>query len=99
MARVSAVIPLHNSQRYIRETIKSVLAQSYSDLETIVVDDGSTDGSPAIVASFGQAVRYVRQENSGAARARNQGVAIYKGEYIAFLDSDDVWLSDKIKKQ
>jgi len=99
MPRVSVVIPVYNTERFIAETIRSVLEQTYSDLEVIVVDDGSTDASPHIVASFGKAIRYVRQENSGQAVARNRGASIARGEYVGFLDSDDVCLPHKFEKQ
>lgn len=99
MPKVSVIIPLYNTEQFIAETIRSVLRQTYSDLEVIVVDDGSTDQSSKVVASFGAAVRYLRQENSGQAVARNRGVAIAQGEYIGFLDSDDVCFPHRFEKQ
>jgi glycosyltransferase involved in cell wall biosynthesis len=99
MPKVSVVIPVYNTEQFIAETIRSVLDQTYSDLEIIVVDDGSTDASPQIIASFGKAVRYLRQDNSGQAVARNRGVSIARGEYIGFLDSDDVCLPRRFEKQ
>ncbi len=89
---VSVVIPAYNQAGYLAECIQSVLAQTYTDYEIIVVDDGSTDNTPNIVKSFSHAVRYVRQENQGLAGARNTGIREARGKYVALLDSDDAWL-------
>lgn len=97
--KVSVVIPLYNAREVIRETIESVLAQSWKDYDIVVVDDGSTDGSGAIVREFEGRIRYVRQENSGVARARNRGIAESTGGYIALLDHDDLWHPTKLEKQ
>ena len=97
--QVSVVIPLYNCEKHIGETIDGVLAQTFGDYEIIVVDDGSTDGSAGIVRSFGSAVRYVYQSNAGVAAATNRGVLLSKGELIAFLDNDDVWLPAKLERQ
>lgn len=100
MPHVSIVTTLYNSERFIGEAIESALAQTYRDREIIVVDDGSTDGSAAVVKRFGEAVRYQHQANRGAAAATNAGVRLASGDYIAFLESDDVWrpvmLEDKM---
>lgn len=96
---VSAVIPAYNCERFIAETIRSVLGQTYRDVECIVVDDGSTDGTARVVEAFGDRVRLVRQANAGPSRARNTGVAAARGEYVAFLDSDDAWLPEKLERQ
>lgn len=96
---VSVVIPLYNARDVIRETIGTVLAQTWKDYEIIVVDDGSTDGSGEVVRSFGDNVRYGRQENAGVAMARNHGMAESKGAYIALLDHDDLWDPTKLEKQ
>jgi glycosyltransferase involved in cell wall biosynthesis len=94
---VSVIIPAYNAGRYIAETLDSVLSQSYADLEVIVVDDGSTDNTRAIVEGYGPRVVYVHQENSGApARPRNVGIARAKGRYISFFDSDDVMMPGKL---
>lgn len=97
---ITVVIPLYNGKKYISETIKSVLSQTYGNYETVVVDDGSTDGSFEILeTSFKGRIRYFRQENSGISAARNKGIAEARGEFIAFLDHDDKWLPEKLEKQ
>jgi len=88
---VTVVIAVFNGEKYIKECIGSVLNQTYPNVETIIVDDGSTDSTESIVRQFGSAVTYRRQRNSGAAASpRNEGIAISSGEYLAFLDYDDV---------
>ena len=94
---VSVVIPVHNGGRFLAEAIDSVLAQGYPHREVVVVDDGSTDDSAAIARA--RPVRYQRQENQGVAAARNAGLAAARGELIAFLDQDDVWLPHKLDAQ
>ncbi len=96
---VSVVIPSYNGARFLPETLRGVLQQTHPKVEVIVVDDGSTDDTPAVVAAFGGDVTYVRQENSGVSAARNRGIGLAKGEYIAFLDADDVWLPRKLECQ
>jgi len=92
-------MPAYNAGLYIYESIHSVLNQTLSDIELIVVDDGSTDDTVEIIQSFGNKVCYVAQQNKGAAAARNTGVMHAKGEWLAFLDSDDIWVPDKLEKQ
>lgn len=99
MDLVSIVIPAHNAETYLSETLESALQQTYPNCEVIVVDDGSTDSTPIILATFGSRIRVIRQENGGSAAARNTGVAAARGKWIAFLDSDDVWLPEKIARQ
>lgn len=96
---ISVVIPAFNSERCISRAIESVLSQTFSDYEIIVVDDGSTDGTADIVKKFGDRVRYIYQQNAGPARARNAGLKIASGQWIAFLDADDEWLPDKLRQQ
>jgi glycosyltransferase involved in cell wall biosynthesis len=87
---VSVVMPVYNAERFVAEALDSVLAQEYEPLEVIAVDDCSTDGSAAILQSY-EDVRYLRQEeNSGASEARNAGIAVAGGEFIAFVDADDI---------
>jgi glycosyltransferase involved in cell wall biosynthesis len=96
---VSVVIPSYNCERFITETLESVLSQSFGDLEVIVVDDGSTDGAPELVRSVGPPVRLVRQERAGVCAARNRGIEEARGRYIALLDHDDYWFPDKLGAQ
>lgn len=92
---ISVVIALYNKADYIRDTLKSVLAQALPPLEVIVVDDGSTDGGAQWVESLGApGVRVVRQANGGVSRARNLGISEAQGDWIAFLDADDIWHPD-----
>jgi glycosyltransferase involved in cell wall biosynthesis len=87
----SIVIPVFNQKEYVQDAIESALAQSFRDHEIIVVDDGSTDGTKAIIDQFGSRVRYIWQANQGLAGARNTGISAAKGELIALLDADDEW--------
>lgn len=88
---VSVIIPSWNRAAFLPEAIGSVRAQNYENLEIIVVDDGSTDDTPEVLASLGRDVRTAWQQNAGPAAARNHGISLARGELIAFLDSDDVW--------
>jgi hypothetical protein len=96
---VSAIIPTYNGGAFLADAIDSVLTQSYPAIECIVVDDGSTDDTPAIIAAFEGRIRRTRQANQGPARARNQGARMARGEFIAFLDDDDVWRPAKVERQ
>jgi glycosyltransferase involved in cell wall biosynthesis len=96
---VSVVIPTYNYGRFIGETVESALAQTYRPVETIVVDDGSTDDTRERVAGYGNRVRYLYQQNRGLSAARNAGIGAAQGEFIALLDSDDLWLPDKLERQ
>jgi glycosyltransferase involved in cell wall biosynthesis len=96
---VSAIIPNYNYARFVGEAVESALGQTYPNIEVIVVDDGSTDNSLEVLEQYRDRIKIVEQENSGVCVARNRGVAESKGEYIAFLDADDVWLPEKIEKQ
>ncbi len=99
--KVSVIIPAHNASKFIRDAIKSVLNQTYKDYEIIVIDgrNGSTDNTREIVAEYEDKVRYLHQENTGLSDARNKGILSAKGEYIAFLDSDDLWFEKKLALQ
>jgi glycosyltransferase involved in cell wall biosynthesis len=97
---VSVIIPAFNAEEYLAETIQSVLSQTYPQQEIIVVDDGSTDATAEVVRSFGDAVRYVWQANSGGCSSpRNHGARIAQGEYITFFDADDLMVADKMERQ
>lgn len=99
MEKISVIIPAYNAEKYLREAVNSALAQTYSEREIIIVDDGSTDDTYQILAEYGDAIRIVRQKNQGSAAACNAGVAVAQGEWIAFLDADDVWLPEKLTRQ
>lgn len=92
------IIPAYNAGEYLAEAVFSVLEQTYSYLECIVIDDGSTDGSVEAVRKL-ELLRVIRQENSGVSAARNRGIAEATGDLVAFLDADDVWLPTKLEKQ
>lgn len=96
---VSVVIPVYNAEKYLEETLASVLAQTYPHIEIIAVDDGSKDRSIQILEQYPDRIRVVRQANAGAAVARNRGVQEATGKWIAFLDADDLWTPDKIQRQ
>lgn len=87
---VSVVIPCYNSERYVAQTVESVLAQTYPAIEIIVVDDGSTDATPRVLESYRTRITYLRQANRGPAAARNAGLRVASGAYLLFLDSDDL---------
>jgi glycosyltransferase involved in cell wall biosynthesis len=94
---VSVVLPVFNGEAFLGEAIESVLAQTWSPVELIVVDDGSTDRSGEIARAY--PLSYVHQENSGVAAARNRGVEAAQGELLSFIDQDDVWLPEKLERQ
>ena len=96
---VSVVIPSYNYGRFIGDAIRSVLDQTLPPSEIIVVDDGSTDQTPAVVETFGDAVRYIRQDNAGVCAARNRGVDESVSELVSFLDADDTWEPTNLEKQ
>lgn len=96
---VSVVIPAYNCAEYIGPCLDSILAQDYTRLEIIVVDDGSSDDTPARVQAYSEPVRYLRQVNSGSAVARNLGIDSARGELVAFCDSDDLWAPHRLKQQ
>ena len=98
---VSVIIPAYNAAAFIGETLDSVYAQTFTDFETIVVNDGSPDTEELELAlkRFPPSLRYLKQENSGAAAARNRGIRAATGEFVAFLDADDTWLPSFLEKQ
>lgn len=99
MYLVSIVIPTYNNAHYLQEAIDSVLRQTYQQIELIVVDDGSIDSTKTILARYGDTIIYVYQKNKGPSAARNKGISIAKGDYIGFLDADDVIMPQKIEMQ
>ncbi|TCT14033.1 glycosyltransferase involved in cell wall biosynthesis [Natranaerovirga pectinivora] len=97
---ISIILPVFNGEKFICNAIQSVLLQTYSKWELIIVDDGSTDQTSSLVKIFSdKRIKYIYQKNQGPASARNQGINIAKGEYIAFIDADDLYLEDKLKEQ
>lgn len=96
---VSVIIPAFNAEKYISDTINSVLGQTYSYYEIIIINDGSTDGTEKIVKQFSNRIIYIKQRNKGISAARNAGIRKAKGEFIAFLDADDIWMPAKLEKQ
>ncbi len=99
MPKVSVVIPTYNMARFLSEAIESVLRQSFRDFEVIVIDDGSTDNTPELAQSFPLPVRYFRQENGGVSAARNRGIELALGEYIRFVDADDMVTASGLEQQ
>ena len=96
---ISVLIPAYNAENFLTEAVESVLRQTYKDFEIIVVDDGSTDQTRRTAESFTRRIKYQYQKNSGAAAARNQCVRLSQGEFLAFLDADDVWAENKLELQ
>ncbi len=96
---ISCIVPVFNGERYLAEALDSILAQTWRPLEVIVVDDGSTDGSAAVAAGYGAEVSYLYQANAGPSAARNLGMDVARGDFIAFLDADDLWHKEKLARQ
>lgn len=96
---VSVIMPVFNGEKYLRVAIESVLRQTFRDFEIVLVDDGSTDSTPDIARSYGKAIRYFRQANSGAARAFNHGLKVSQGRYVSWLSHDDAFVETKLEKQ
>lgn len=96
---ISCIVPVFNGEPYLAEALDSVLAQTYRPLELIVSDDGSTDGTPGIAAAYGERIVYLREPNAGPAAARNRGLRVARGPFVAFLDADDLWAREKLEMQ
>lgn len=96
---VSALIPTYNYARFVGRAIDSVLAQTYADVECLVVDDGSTDETPAVLARYGDRIRVIRQQNRGLSAARNTAIGAARGDLVALLDADDEWKPEKLARQ
>ena len=97
MPKVSVIIPTYNRADFIEDAVESVLCQTYKDYEIIIVDDGSTDGTEDVLQKYHNKIRYIYKSNGGEASARNTGIKHAQGAYIAFLDSDDLWLPERLK--
>jgi glycosyltransferase involved in cell wall biosynthesis len=95
---ISCIVPVFNGELYLGEALESIFRQTYRPLEIIVIDDGSTDGTPAVAARY-KDVRYAKQANAGPAAARNTGIRETQGEFVAFLDADDLWHAEKLERQ
>ena len=96
---VSVIIPAYNAGVFLRACIDSVLQQTRPALEVIVINDGASDDTAAVAASYGDRIRFVSQPNGGVSRARNRGVDVARGDFLAFLDSDDIWMPRKLELQ
>lgn len=99
MPKVSVIIPFYNGESWLIDAVDSVLQQDYDDIEIIVINDGSPESLTGFLEKYGNKIVYLYQENQGVAVARNKGIDIATGDYIAFLDSDDIWLPQKLTKQ
>ncbi|MEO1403422.1 MAG: glycosyltransferase family A protein, partial [Cyanobacteria bacterium J06635_1] len=100
MPSISVVIPAYNSERTIGDTVQSVLAQTFTDFEIIVINDGSQDGTLACLGAIADSRLHVfSYDNAGVAISRNRGIEKAKGEYVAFLDADDLWVPEKLTEQ
>ena len=96
---ISCVVPAFNSERFVAEAVESILAQNYRPIEVLVVDDGSSDATAEIVRGFGDPVLLVQQETAGPAATRNRGIRAARGDFLAFLDADDLWHPEKLERQ
>ena len=99
MPRVSVILPAYNSMQWVSAAIDSVLNQGYRDYEVVVIDDGSTDQTADVLESYGRKIRCIYQANAGVSNARNRGLSVSTGEFIAYLDADDMWYSQKLECQ
>jgi glycosyltransferase involved in cell wall biosynthesis len=95
---VSVIIPAHNAEPFLAATVDSALAQTYSPIEIVVVNDGSTDATAEVARSFGDRIRYVEQANAGPAAARNAALRVARGEIVALLDADDLWKPERLAR-
>lgn len=98
MKKVTVIIPSYNKAEYTRRTVESVLAQTYPNIEIIVVDDGSKDETPSVMGRYLDRIRFIQKSNGGACSARNEGIRHATGDYVAFLDCDDLYLPEKVKR-
>lgn len=96
---ISCIVPVYNGEKYLAEAIESILKQNYRPIEIIIADDGSTDRTAVVVGRYGKQIRYLRQANAGTAAARNLGLSAAGGDFVAFLDADDLWHAEKLSRQ
>ena len=99
MKKVSIIIPVYNGEKYLKNAIDSALNQTYSNIEVIVVNDGSTDSTDKICLAYGNRIKYIKKENGGVASALNEGIRNMTGDYFSWLSHDDIYLPNKIEKQ
>src|SRR5947209_2571239 len=99
MPKITVIIPTFNREQYVTTAIDSVLNQRFRDYEIVVVDDGSRDNTNEVLKHYGNAIHYIYQANQGASAARNTGIKVANGEWLAFLDSDDEWMSEYLEIQ
>ena len=97
--KVTVIIPAYNAAEFLHEAIDSALGQTYREFEVIVIDDGSSDKTEDIALSYGSKINFIKTSNQGVAKARNTGIEAATGEFVAFLDSDDIWESNKLERQ
>lgn len=97
---ISVIVPVYNGEKFLNEALTTIESQKCRiPIEIIVVDDGSTDKTASVASEFGSKIRYVYRQNGGIGAARNQGIQIARGNYLAFLDADDLWVEDKLERQ
>ena len=96
---ISCIVPVFNGERFLAEALNSIMAQTYKPLEVIVADDGSSDETASVARGYGAQVRYLWQPNQGPAAARNLGLSRAQGDFLAFLDADDLWHHEKLERQ
>src|SRR2546426_1345450 len=96
---ISCIVPVFNGERYLGEILDSILAQTYRPLKIIVADDGSTDGTAEVGARYGERITYLRQSTQGYAAVKNLGLSAAQGDFIAFVDADDLWHPEKLERQ
>jgi len=98
-ALISCIIPVFNGECFLAEALESIFHQTHRSIEVIVVDDGSTDGTSSVIKKYENNIRSYWQENAGPAAARNKGLSNARGDFVAFLDADDLWYPDKLERQ
>jgi glycosyltransferase involved in cell wall biosynthesis len=96
---ISCIVPVYNGERFLAEALDSILAQTYRPLEILLSDDGSTDGTPEVAARYAKQIRYLKHANAGPGAARNRGLELAQGEFVALLDADDLWHPEKLERQ
>ena len=96
---ISCIVPVYNGERFLSQTLDSVLGQTYRPLEVLLSDDGSTDGTPQIAARYSKRIRYLTHANTGPGAARNRGLRLARGDFVALLDADDLWHPEKLERQ